>query len=211
MVSVLITAGATKEYIDPIRYISSGSSGKQGYALAECMSKAGFDVNLVSCPVAIQARPDMYNIYNVETSAQMLETCLSVLPVDVGIFAAAVTDWVPNKSRSKLKKHAVHSVNLLHAPDIVRCISTSPTRPKLVIGFCLESESVIESAKEKLAYKHCDWIIANGDYVKEGEHTMGSDYNKISIVKKDSVKSFPLMTKYEVAALITEEIIDYFK
>ncbi|MGN7678783.1 MAG: phosphopantothenoylcysteine decarboxylase domain-containing protein [Anaplasma sp.] len=211
MVSVLITAGSTREYIDHVRYISSGSSGKQGYALAECMGKAGWDVKLVSCPVQIEPKLNLYRVFPVETSAQMLRTCLDLLPVDVAIFIAAVTDWIPYRHNGKLKKSSINTISMMHSPDIARCIGTAEKRPKLVIGCCLEStENLIESARQKLMYKHCDWVIANEYYVKGKEPTMGSDYNKISIVTKDSVKSFPVMTKLEVAAVLTENIVDYF-
>ncbi|ANC34006.1 phosphopantothenoylcysteine decarboxylase domain-containing protein [Anaplasma phagocytophilum] len=209
MVSVLITAGSTREYIDPVRYISSGSSGKQGYALAECMGKMGWDVKLVSCPVALAPRQDLYQTYHVNTSADMLNTCLSLLPVDVAILTAAITDWVPYRCKHKLKKHAVDRIDMLHSPDIAKCISMNKNRPKLVIGFCLESENLIESAKNKLAYKGCDWIIANHYYVNEHEPVMHSNYNQVSIVTRDSVRPFQMMTKAEVAKLLTEEIIDY--
>ncbi|MGN7661539.1 MAG: phosphopantothenoylcysteine decarboxylase domain-containing protein [Anaplasma sp.] len=211
MVSVLITAGSTREYIDPVRYISSGSSGKQGYALAECMGKTGWEVNLVSCPVQIEPNLDLYRVFHVETSAHMLQTCLDLLPVDVAIFTAAVTDWIPYRHGSKLKKSSVNTISMMHSPDIARCIGIAEKRPKLVIGCCLESaENLVESARQKLVYKYCDWVIANGYYVKGKEPTMGSNYNKISIVTKDSVRSFPVMTKPEVAAVLTENIIDYF-
>lgn len=211
MVRVLITAGSTKEYIDPVRYISSSSSGKQGHALAECMGKIGWDVDLVSCSVGISPNPQLYRVSNVVSSGQMLDKCLSLLPVDIAILTAAVTDWVPNYHNSKLKKHSTSSIELLHSPDIARCIGTAPNRPKLVIGFCLESENLLDSAKHKLEYKGCDWIIANPHYVKDNEPVMGSDYNRISIVRRDSVKNYELMTKVEVAEVIVEEIIDYLK
>ncbi|WP_271757774.1 phosphopantothenoylcysteine decarboxylase [Candidatus Anaplasma sp. TIGMIC] len=209
VVSVLITAGSTREQIDPIRHISSNSSGKQGYALAECMGKIGWDVKLVSCPVSIVPRHDLYQTFYVNTSSDMLETCLDLLPVDVAILTSAVTDWVPHYHNTKLKKNSVDRIEMMHSPDVAKCISIDKNRPKLVIGFCLESENLIESAKSKMAYKGCDWIIANYQYVQDKEQAMGSDYNKIFIVTKDSVRPFEIMTKVEIAELITEEIIDY--
>ncbi|MFV9838834.1 MAG: phosphopantothenoylcysteine decarboxylase [Aaplasma endosymbiont of Hyalomma asiaticum] len=211
MVKVLITAGSTRENIDPIRYISSGSSGKQGYALAECMAKIGWNVRLVSCEVNIKPQLDLYEVLHVNTSAQMLDACLSLLPVDVAIFTAAVTDWVPYPQNRKLKKNAIDNIHMLHSPDIVRCVSVNRHRPKLVIGFCLESENLLESARSKLLYKKCDWIIANHFYVKDGEPVMGSDYNKVFLVTKNSVKPLQMMTKAKVAEVVMEEIIDYLK
>lgn len=211
MVRVLITAGSTREHIDPVRYISSGSSGKQGYALAEYMGKIGWDVNLVSCTTGAPFNPPPYKVFNVVSAAQMLDQCLSILPVDIAILTAAVTDWVPHYHDSKLKKHSTNSIELLHSPDIAKCIATAQNKPKLVIGFCLESENLLDSAKQKLEYKGCDWIIANPHYVRENEPAMGSDYNRISLVRKESVKHYELMTKVAVAELIVGEIIDYLK
>ncbi|QJC27326.1 phosphopantothenoylcysteine decarboxylase [Anaplasma platys] len=211
MVRVLITAGSTREHIDPVRYISSSSSGKQGYALAECMGKIGWDVNLVSCSLGISPNSQLYQVFNVVSAAQMLDKSLSLLPVDIAILTAAVTDWVPHYHDSKLKKHSKNSIELLHSPDIAKCLGTAPNRPKLVIGFCLESYNLLDAARHKLEYKECDWIIANPHYVKENEPVMGSDYNKISIVRKDSVRNYELMTKVEAARVIVEEIIDYLK
>ncbi|MCU7611841.1 phosphopantothenoylcysteine decarboxylase [Anaplasma capra] len=210
MRDVLITAGATREYVDSIRYISNGSSGRQGYALAECMGRMGWNVKLISGPAHITPNHELYEVLHVETSAQMLEACLGSLPVDVAICTAAVTDWIPHRHPNKLKKCSIDSISMTHSPDIVRCISMSKKRPKLVIGFCLEHENLIESSKEKLAYKGCDWIIANNQYVTEKEQTMGSAYNKISIVKRGSVQHFQVMTKQEVANLLTQKIVDYF-
>ncbi|KJV69091.1 phosphopantothenoylcysteine decarboxylase domain-containing protein [Candidatus Neoehrlichia procyonis] len=205
--NVLITAGPTKEYIDPIRYISNNSSGKQGYALAEHMSEIGWNVTLVSGPVNLPIK-NKYNIIHVETCSQMLLACIDSLPVNIAIFTAAVTDWIPYYSKHKIKKCLINAIDVNYSPDIIKCISINKKRPKLIIGFSIESENLVQSSKEKLINKKCDWIISNNLYVNN-EKIMGSDYNQISIITKDNIDSFHLMTKKDTAKLITKKIIDY--
>ncbi|ABD44687.1 DNA / pantothenate metabolism flavofamily protein [Ehrlichia chaffeensis str. Heartland] len=207
MVNVLITAGPTQEAIDPIRYISNNASGKQGYAIAEYMNKIGWKVNLVSGPVTIHNH-NIQNILHVKNCNEMLQTCIELLPVDIAIFTAAVTDWCPTYSVRKIKKHEITNIKVTNNPDIIHCISTHEKRPKLVIGFSLESENVIENAKIKLKRKQCDWIISNTTTINN-EHVMGNDYNKITIITKDHYKEFPIMSKKEIGQLITEEIINF--
>ena len=207
MVSVLITAGPTQEAIDPIRYITNNSSGKQGYAIAKYMNNIGWEVNLVSGPVNIHNH-NIQNIFHVKNCQEMLQTCISLLPVDIAIFTAAVTDWCPIYSPQKIKKHDITNIKVTHNPDIIHCISTHQKRPKLVIGFSLESENTIENAKVKLRNKQCDWIISNSITINN-EQLMGNDYNKITIITKDNYEEFPIMSKKDVGRLITEKII-YF-
>ncbi|QXK91769.1 phosphopantothenoylcysteine decarboxylase [Neoehrlichia mikurensis] len=207
MTNVLITAGPTKEYIDPIRYISNNSSGKQGYALAEYMSTIGWNIILISGPVTIPIN-NKCHIVHVETCSQMLQACIDSLPVDIAIFTAAVTDWIPYYSNHKAKKHSINSIDITYSPDILKCISINKKRPKLIIGFSIESENLVQASKEKLIRKKCDWIIGNDLYINN-EKIMGSDYTKISIITKDNIESFHLMTKKDAAKIITKKIIDY--
>ena len=207
MVSVLITAGPTQEAIDPIRYITNSSSGKQGYAIAEHMNNIGWQVNLVSGPVTIHNH-NIPNIFYIKSCQEMLQTCTKLLPVDIAIFTAAVTDWSPIYSSKKIKKHNITNIKVRYNSDIVHCISTHKKRPKLVIGFSLESENIIENAKAKLISKQCDWIISNSMTINN-EQLMGNDYNQITIVTKDNYQEFPIMSKKDVARLITEQIINF--
>ncbi|QGR02693.1 phosphopantothenoylcysteine decarboxylase [Ehrlichia ruminantium] len=207
MINVLITAGPTREKIDPIRYISNNSSGKQGYAIAEYMSKIGWKVNLVSGPVEIKC-DNIENIIYINTAHEMLQTCIKLLPVDIAIFAAAVTDWCPVYSSIKIKKEKITNIQVTPNPDIIYQISTHKKRPKLVIGFSLESENIIENSQIKLLNKKCDWIIANTLHINNKE-VMGNDNNQITIITQDKHYEFPIMSKKEIARLITEKIIDF--
>jgi phosphopantothenoylcysteine decarboxylase / phosphopantothenate---cysteine ligase len=198
---VLITAGPTREAIDPVRYISNHSSGKQGYALAEAASRAGADVTLVSGPVALP-KPLGIKVIDVETADEMLAACKLNLTVDIAICAAAVADWkVATPATEKIKKEKSNKTpELIFAenPDILQTISKGKIRPMLVIGFAAETEHVIENAKAKLERKSCDLIIAND--VSEG--VFGSDKNIVHLVSKSKVESWPQLSKSEVATRI---------
>ena len=207
MVNVLITAGPTQEFIDPVRYITNSSSGKQGYAIAEYMNKIGWNVNLVSGPVTIHNH-NIPNILYVKNCNEMLQTCIELLPVDIAIFTAAVTDWCPIYSAKKIKKYEITNIKITHNPDIIHIISTHAKRPKLVIGFSLESENAIENSKVKLIKKQCDWIISNTTIIND-KQVMGNDYNKITIITKNHYQEFPIMSKKDIGKLITEQIINF--
>jgi phosphopantothenoylcysteine decarboxylase / phosphopantothenate---cysteine ligase len=198
---VLVTAGPTREAIDPVRYISNHSSGKQGYALAEAASRAGADVTLVSGPVALP-KPLGIKVIDVETADEMLAACKLNLTVDIAICAAAVADWkVATPATEKIKKEkSSKTPELIFAenPDILQTISKGKIRPMLVIGFAAETEHVIENAKAKLEKKSCDLIIAND--VSEG--VFGSDNNIVHLVSKSKVESWPQLSKSEVATRI---------
>ncbi len=162
--TALVTAGPTRERIDPIRYISNFSSGKQGYAIAKALHKNGFDVTLVTGPVAIKP-PKGVKIIAVESAEDMLQACLNNLPKNIAICAAAICDFRPIIiSKQKLKKENLGrdiTIKLTKNPDILKTISNHKLRPKIVVGFAAETENVIENAKRKLQTKSCDMIIAN--------------------------------------------------
>jgi phosphopantothenoylcysteine decarboxylase / phosphopantothenate---cysteine ligase len=197
---VLITAGPTREAIDPVRYISNHSSGKQGFAIAAAASKLGARVTLVSGPVNLPLPPGI-DMMPVTTAAEMLKTCEQSLPADIAIFAAAVADWrVVKSADEKMKKQAdgsVPSLALTENPDILKTIATSKARPKLVVGFAAETENVIEHAKAKLAKKNCDLIVAND--VSEENNVFGGDANTVHVVSKSNVEDWPKLSKAEVA------------
>ena len=210
---VLITAGPTQEPIDPVRYISNASSGKQGYALASAARTMGADVTLVSGPVDLSAPPGVALI-KINTAREMLAACLSVGRIDLAICAAAVADWrVENPSLQKLKKEnsaTPPQMQFVENPDILKTLSMAgPLRPKLVVGFAAETERVIENAKAKLARKGCDLIIAND--VSEATGTFGGDHNTIHIVSTSGVESFPKMTKAQVAHHILDVSVNLLK
>ena len=154
---ILITAGPTIEKIDPVRYISNFSSGKQGYAFARAFSKLGAQVHLVSGPTNL-AVPEGVILHKVESVEGMLNACYECLPADIAICAAAVCDYRPKEIyQQKMKKEQdidEISLTLVKNPDILAQISNHKNRPNLVIGFAAETENLIENAKSKLKRKN---------------------------------------------------------
>jgi len=200
---VLITAGPTREPIDPVRFISNHSSGKQGYALAEQAEHMGAKVTLVSGPVSLTPPPGV-TVVNVETADQMLAACETVA-ADLVICAAAVADWkVSNPAAQKLKKNdkaEAPQLAFTANPDILKTLSAKKSgRAKLVVGFAAETENVVANAKEKLNRKGCDLIVAND--VSEG--VFGTDKNAVHIITKDGVEDWPQASKDDVARRILE-------
>jgi phosphopantothenoylcysteine decarboxylase/phosphopantothenate--cysteine ligase len=204
---IIVTSGPTREPIDPVRYISNHSSGKQGHALARMAAQAGAEVVLVSGPVGLPD-PSGVKTIHVETAAQMLNATEGALPADAAIFAAAVADWrVANEAAQKMKKEAgkLPTLSFAENPDILATISRhSNLRPRLVIGFAAETENLIENARTKLLKKGCDWIVAND--VSTGTATFGGASNQVHIVTKESVDSWPMQTKEAVAASLIKKI-----
>ena len=180
----LVTAGPTHEYIDPVRYISNKSSGKQGYEIAKSLNKNGFETTLVSGPTNLDPIQGV-NLIKVNSAEEMFNATLKNLPVDVAIFSAAVADYkVKNKEKDKIKKKASMDINLEKNIDILSHISKhNSLRPKLVIGFAAETNNLNENSKLKLAEKNCDWIIAND--VSDSSIGFESDFNEVSIFYKN--------------------------
>jgi phosphopantothenoylcysteine decarboxylase/phosphopantothenate--cysteine ligase len=203
----LVTSGPTREPIDPVRYISNHSSGKQGHAIAAALAARGADTVLVSGPT-LEPPPAGVRIVPVETATEMLAACEAALPVDVAVMAAAVADWrVETAGRHKLKKDACAPpvLRLAENPDILATVAQSRNdRPTLVIGFAAETEDVVENARRKRLRKRCDWILAND--VSLGTDTFGGDRNTIHLVDADGIEDWPVMTKHEVAARLAERI-----
>ncbi len=203
---VLITAGPTREPIDPVRYLSNHSSGKQGYAIARACADLGAKVSLVSGPVSLPAPTDVDAI-KVETARDMLAACKTALPADVFISVAAVADWRPSKTTNKkIKKDgtSVQPLDLEENPDILKTICAHKNRPGLVIGFAAETNDVLKNAKAKLNKKKCDWIIANdvsGD-------VMGGDDNEMILVTNDGVDAWPKMSKQRAAEKLAQKIAE---
>ena len=206
----LVTAGPTNEYIDPVRFITNKSSGKQGYELAKCLSKKGFDTTLISGPTNLEVEKDI-KLIEVETADEMFAATQENLPVDVAIFSAAVSDFkVKNKSKTKIKKEEALNLNLEKNIDILNYISNhNSMRPEIVIGFAAETNEVLKNAEEKLNKKNCDWIISND--VSKKNIGFNSDYNEVTIhYKNKSLKSeiLPYKRKSEISEEIVDRIID---
>jgi len=203
----LVTAGPTHEYIDPVRFISNKSSGKQGYEIAKSLSENGFDTTLISGPVNLNSIKDV-NLIKVKSAEEMLEATLNNLPTDVAIFSAAVGDFkVKNKEKEKIKKNKISELSLEKNTDILGHISNhNSLRPKLVIGFAAETSSLKNNSLKKLSEKNCDWIIAND--ISKNDIGFGSDFNKVSIFyKNNSGENLPKMKKSSLANEIVNRII----
>ena len=200
----LVTAGPTREYLDPVRYITNKSSGKQGYELAKSFRDKGFDTTLISGKTNLKPVEGIKYI-EIETADEMLKETLNNLPVDVAVFSAAVADYkAKNYSKEKIKKSDQQNINLTKNVDIISYVSKhNSLRPKLTIGFAAETENIDENAKKKLSEKNCDWIIAND--VSNEEIGFDSKYNQVKIFyKNNSDESIEKMSK----SLIAEEIVD---
>ena len=203
----LVTAGPTNEYIDPVRFITNKSSGKQGYEIAKCLRDNGFDTTLISGKTSIKPL-DGVNFVSVETAEEMFKESLNNLPTDVAIFSAAVSDFkVKNYKSTKIKKNEEFNLELEKNIDILNHISNhNSLRPKITIGFAAETNNISTNAKEKLKEKNCDWVIAND--VSDQTIGFGSDFNKISIFYKDKPEeNFEKMSKSLVAEEIVKRII----
>ena len=202
----LVTAGPTNEYIDPVRFITNKSSGKQGYALAKSLANRGFQTTLISGPTNIKTDNNL-EIIKVETADEMFKATQENLPVDVAIFSAAVADYkIKKKENKKIKKNNNFNLELEKNIDILNYVSNhNYLRPKLVIGFAAETNDIPENAKKKLMEKNCDWIIAND--VSDKSIGFESNFNEVSIFyknKKFNDEKLEIKKKTE----ISEEIID---
>ena len=200
----LVTAGPTKEYIDPVRFITNKSSGKQGYEIAKSLSRNGFKTTLISGPTNLKI-DDEIKLIKVETAEQMFKETQKNLPVDVAIFSAAVSDFkISKKSNLKIKKKDELTIKLEKNIDIINYVSNhNSMRPKLVIGFAAETNNLEDNAIEKLKNKNCDMIIAND--ISNQSIGFDSDFNEVTIFYKDKKKE-KLLIKSK--SLISDEIVE---
>ena len=200
----LVTAGPTNEYIDPVRFITNKSSGKQGYEIAKSLSKKGFDTTLISGPTNLKIDSDV-KLIEVETADEMLLETQKNLPANVAVFSAAVADFKINKKyKYKIKKQDSLNLNLEKNVDILSYVSNhNSMRPELVVGFAAETDNVENNAKTKLNNKNCDWIIAND--VSNKKIGFNSDFNEVTIHYKDKNKE---KLVYKKKSEISDEIVD---
>jgi len=202
---VLITAGPTNEYIDPVRFITNKSSGKQGYELAKCLSRRGFETTLISGPTNLKIENNI-NFIKVETAEEMFKATQKNLPTDIAIFSAAVADFrIVKQSTQKIKRKNL-TINLEKNVDILNYVSNhNSMRPKLVIGFAAETNDLDKNANIKLISKNCDWIIAND--ISKKASGFNSDYNEVTIYyRSPKLKKEKLSLKKK--SEISEEIVD---
>ena len=215
-VSVVITAGPTIENIDPVRFISNKSSGKQGYAIASELSNRGADVTVISGPVDIPP-PKCNKLIKITSAQEMYDKTISILPADIVICSAAVADWrlIPeiNNNHSLNTKHKIKKSNhnlrftTLKNPDILETISKSKQRPKLVVGFSAETENIIENAKSKLISKKLDLILAND--VSQNK-VFGKDTNKVYVLTNNNCEEWSEQSKKSVASNLANKINEMF-
>tara|TARA_B100000900_G_scaffold379669_1_gene364765 strand:+ start:353 stop:1561 length:1209 start_codon:yes stop_codon:yes gene_type:complete len=208
-VKVIVTAGASIEKIDPVRYLSNFSSGIQGYEIAKALQYYGASVILISGKTNL-LKPKNIKLINASDCQDFYDKCIFNLPCDIFISAAAISDWKPKKKYlDKIKKREGDiSIILKENIDILKKISNHKNRPKLVIGFSAETTNLISNSKIKLLNKNCDWIVANN--VKEN-NVFGSNKNKVSLISKDRVENWVNMEKSQVAKKITKKIVNFFK
>ncbi|MCH8091878.1 MAG: bifunctional phosphopantothenoylcysteine decarboxylase/phosphopantothenate--cysteine ligase CoaBC [Proteobacteria bacterium] len=215
----LVTSGPTIEAIDPVRFISNRSSGKQGHAIAQALARLGAETTLIAGPVS-EPDPAGVDVVHIETAAELLSACEEALPVDVAVCAAAVSDWrVKNPATRKIKKSAPGQkggkkgvkppvIALEENPDILARLSAPGNmRPALVIGFAAETEDCVENAKAKLVAKGCDWIVANDVSAETG--ILGGDDNTVHLIIGSDVESWPKMSKQAVAERLATRIRDH--
>jgi phosphopantothenoylcysteine decarboxylase / phosphopantothenate---cysteine ligase len=208
----VVTSGPTREPLDPVRFLSNHSSGKQGHAIAEALAALGADVRLVTGPTSLPL-PAAVTSIEVETAVEMYEAVRSQMPADIFVSVAAVADWRPvRRSEKKLKLKGGPAgermaLELVENPDILKKIGTAKKdRPRLVVGFAAETNDVAEHAEAKLKRKGCDWIVANdvsGD-------VMGGAQNEVMLISRTGAERWPRLTKAEVARRLARRIADTF-
>jgi phosphopantothenoylcysteine decarboxylase/phosphopantothenate--cysteine ligase len=205
----IVTSGPTKEAIDPVRYLTNHSSGRQGHAIAKALSEQGAETILISGPTQLPS-PSGVTVKHVNSALEMLAACKEFLPADIVICAAAVADWrIANPNINKIKKNGELPVlELIENPDILLQISQlTKNRPYLVIGFAAETQDLIKNAQAKLSKKGCDWIMANDVSPETG--TFGSEKNTIHIISKDGVEAWPTLTKEIIGQKISIRIAEF--
>lgn len=209
---IVVTSGPTREWLDPVRYISNASSGKQGSAIATALADLGARVSFVTGP-ADHANPPGAEVIKVESAKDMHQAVLSALPADVAIFCAAVADWgVDQAADEKIKKAKgsdAPQFDLVPNPDILAEVAQLPNqqRPGLVVGFAAETEKLLAHAKAKRERKKCDWLLANDVSPQSG--TFGGDSNHIYLLDGQSEQDWGHLSKQEVGHRLATRVADF--
>jgi phosphopantothenoylcysteine decarboxylase / phosphopantothenate---cysteine ligase len=204
---VLVTAGTTREALDPVRFIGNRSTGKMGYAIAEAARRRGAEVTLVSGPSNLKA-PEGVTLVTVESALEMLAACRAAFATaEIAIGAAAPADYRPAEYHDqKIKKAGDEiSIRLVKNPDIIAELGHGKRPGQVTVSFAAETERLIEHSREKLVKKNADFVVAN-DVTAEGAG-FGVDTNKVSFVTADAVEELPLMSKQEVAGRILSKAV----
>ncbi len=211
--SAIVTSGPTFEPIDPVRFIGNRASGKQGHALAAALATQGAAVTLVTGPVSLPDPAGCATVH-IETAAEMKNAVCAAMPCDIAVCAAAVADWRPEHSANqKIKKtegEPPAPVTLTENPDILAEISRSKNRPKLVIGFSLETQDLVENANIKRRRKGCDWILANSVHANADTNdtpVFGADSNTVYLITETNQELWPEMSKTKIAEALVARMI----
>ena len=210
---ILITAGPTIEQIDPVRFISNFSSGKQGFEIAESANLFGAETILITGPTK-ESPPEVAKLIKVETADEMYNKSLSICkkysPIDAAVFSAAVADWKFLKSETKYKKNInlFKKLKVKRNKDILATISNlKKFRPKIVCGFSAETNNLIYNSRKKLLEKKCDLIFANK--ITKEFNPMNSNFNKLSLIGQNREENWGKMSKQKIGKKIVEEIVNY--
>ena len=204
----LVTAGPTVEPLDPVRFLSNHSSGKQGYAIAAALAARGAKVTLVSGPVTLPVPAGVVCV-KVQTAREMLGACEAALPAEIAVCTAAVSDWrakVAAQGKIKKTSEGPPVLELVENPDILATLCRLANRPKLIVGFAAETDDVLENAVAKRQRKGCDWLAAND--VRRG--VFGADRNLVSLITETGIETWPEMDKSQVAGKLAQRISDVF-
>jgi len=211
-INAIVTTGPTKEYIDPVRYVSNESSGKQGYEIAIALTKLGIKTTLITGTSRIDPSKGL-KIKKVTTANEMMNEVKKLLPADIVVCAAAVSDFKPKKiSKNKIKKNKKNSISIVleKNPDILNFLGkNNKLRPKIVVGFSAETENLVANSINKLEEKHCDLIIAND--VSKKDTGFNVDYNKVLIIDKNGkIEKIGKSKKTYIASVVAKKIMDKF-
>ena len=209
-IRAIVTTGPTKEYIDPVRYISNESSGKQGYEIALELSRLGIKTTLISGPTKIKYDNEI-KVKKVVTGKEMLEAVKRKLPTHIAVCAAAVSDFKPIYSeKNKIKKNQIKEIKIEKNPDILSFLGKNNRfKPKLLIGFSAETENLIKNSKIKMQEKFCDMIVAND--VSKKDRGFHSDFNEVLIIDKNGkIEKVKKNSKKFVASIVAKKIVDTF-
>ena len=209
-IRAIVTTGPTKEYIDPVRYISNESSGKQGYEIALELTRLGIKTTLISGPTKLKYDNEI-KVKKVVTGKQMLEAVKKKLPTHIAVCAAAVSDFKPiSPEKNKIKKGQINEIKIERNPDILSFLGKNNRfKPKLLIGFSAETENLIKNSKIKMHEKFCDMMIAND--VSKKDRGFHSDYNEVLIIDKNGkIEKVKKNSKKFVASIVAKKIVDTF-
>ena len=204
----IVTAGPSLEKIDPVRFISNFSTGRQGYEIANSLAAFGAKTILISGPTNIEAAKNV-EVIEVMSGKEFLQHSIDNLPCDIFISVAAISDWrIKKTQKNKIKKNNIRDIEFILNDDVLKNISSHKKKPKLVIGFSAETKNLLKNTKKKLIEKGCDWILANE---VTDDNAFLSDKNKIYFFDQKKVHEWPKMRKRMVALKLTKKIVSFFK